>query len=222
MMGRDHGYGGKGKSLTALDESVLVIARQNRFHPVRDWLNGLEWDGQNHIARFMKFVQGSQDTITYETGDGKAVQVPAFQIFLTRWMMQAVGKALDPGVRSRPCWYWSHRRASGKAILRAGFARYRRCMSRAVSTQTALTINACWLPGGSGKLVNWVRPYAMRPRGAEAFHHSRPCDVSGTLCTTSSSEAGVGQLHRHNQQRIGFSQRSDRQPALHGCQADSP
>ena len=36
-----------------IEDAALVIANENRYHPVCDFLNGLEWDGQERI-RFLK------------------------------------------------------------------------------------------------------------------------------------------------------------------------
>jgi predicted P-loop ATPase len=47
----------------AVFEDVLIdIAHANRFHPVRDWLDGLAWDGTPRIDTWLKDYGGAEDT----------------------------------------------------------------------------------------------------------------------------------------------------------------
>ena len=41
---------------------VSVAARNNRFHPVRDYLDGLRWDGVARVDRWLHVYGGAQDT----------------------------------------------------------------------------------------------------------------------------------------------------------------
>jgi len=43
-------------------EAVTVIARQNRKHPVRDWLDGLLWDGRPRLDNFFEKYFGVVDS----------------------------------------------------------------------------------------------------------------------------------------------------------------
>jgi predicted P-loop ATPase len=46
-----------------LFEDVLIdIAHQNRFHPVRDYLDGLTWDGVPRIDNWLVTYAGAEDT----------------------------------------------------------------------------------------------------------------------------------------------------------------
>jgi predicted P-loop ATPase len=41
-------------------QAVEIFARERRFHPVRDWLEGLEWDGVNRIHRWLFTYFGAE------------------------------------------------------------------------------------------------------------------------------------------------------------------
>ena len=48
-----------------LNEAVMMIARKNRFHPVRDYLLGLEWDGTPRIGSWLKDYFGATGSPEY-------------------------------------------------------------------------------------------------------------------------------------------------------------
>lgn len=64
--------------------AIQSVARQNSFHSVQDWLNGLKWDGVPRIDSWLIDHMGVEDT-PYARGVGK------------RWLISAVGRALKPG-----------------------------------------------------------------------------------------------------------------------------
>jgi len=71
----------------AVDPVVLQIASRNRFHPIGDWLNNLEWDGQPHIANLAEFFTDSHPPIKAETHT-----YSVFACLLTRWLIGAVSR----------------------------------------------------------------------------------------------------------------------------------
>jgi predicted P-loop ATPase len=51
-----------------LFEQVLVdIAHQNRFHPVRDYLDGLKWDGTPRLVSWLSYYLGADESEYVET-----------------------------------------------------------------------------------------------------------------------------------------------------------
>lgn len=74
---RDRGL----KSAAWAEDAINSLAGQNRYHPVRDFLNSLRWDRQDHIAALAWHLQS----------DDEAWVVSVLQ----RWLVGAVGKALD-------------------------------------------------------------------------------------------------------------------------------
>ena len=50
-----------------IEDAVAVIANENRYHPICDFLNGLEWDGQERIRFCLhRFLGSDADDYTYE------------------------------------------------------------------------------------------------------------------------------------------------------------
>ena len=69
-----------------IEDAALVIANENRYHPVCDFLNGLEWDGQERIRFCLhRFLGSDADDYTYE----------ALKLFL----LGAISRAFKPGCK---------------------------------------------------------------------------------------------------------------------------
>ena len=69
-----------------IEDAVKVIANENRYHPVCDFLNGLEWDGTERIRYCLHHFLGSDtDDYTYE----------ALKLFL----LGAISRAFKPGCK---------------------------------------------------------------------------------------------------------------------------
>lgn len=49
-------YGLKGASRASLYEAMTTVADERRFHPIRDWLHGLHWDGKQRLDRWLMHV----------------------------------------------------------------------------------------------------------------------------------------------------------------------
>ena len=65
-------------------DAVAVIANENRYHPVCDFLNGLQWDGTERIRYCLhRFLGSDTDDYTYE----------ALKLFL----LGAISRAFKPG-----------------------------------------------------------------------------------------------------------------------------
>ena len=63
----DDDYGQR-RLMSALGDAAVTIAAGNRRHPVREYLNGLEWDGQDHIGKLSTYFTINHPPIVY--GDG--------------------------------------------------------------------------------------------------------------------------------------------------------
>ena len=69
-----------------IEDAVAVIANENRYHPICDFLNGLEWDGQERIRFCLQHFLGSDAyDYTYE----------ALKLFL----LGAISRAFKPGCK---------------------------------------------------------------------------------------------------------------------------
>ena len=69
-----------------IQDAVMVIANENRYHPVRDFLNALQWDGTERIRYCLhRFLGADANDYTYE----------AMRLFL----LGAISRAFRPGCK---------------------------------------------------------------------------------------------------------------------------
>jgi len=69
-----------------LSDAVSVVAAHHRYHPVREYLAGLRWDGTGRLDTWLTTYCGAEDSI-YTRGVG------------SRWMLAAVARAMEPGCK---------------------------------------------------------------------------------------------------------------------------
>lgn len=50
------------RSTTEIEEALNVVARHKRFHPVREYLEGLKWDGVPRLDFWLRDYLGAEDT----------------------------------------------------------------------------------------------------------------------------------------------------------------
>lgn len=87
MDARDMGL----KPLSAVADTYMIEAARNACHPIRDYLNSLVWDGQYRIAQLAACLHSTDPLVPMP--DGR--QLTLIHIYLWRWMIGAVAKALD-------------------------------------------------------------------------------------------------------------------------------
>ena len=69
-----------------IESAIRIVANENRYHPIRDYLNGLQWDGTERIAHVLHhFLGAAEDEYTCE----------AMKIFL----LGAVKRVFQPGCK---------------------------------------------------------------------------------------------------------------------------
>ena len=75
-----------------IESAIRIVANENRYHPIRDYLNGLQWDGTERIAHVLHhFLGAAEDKYTCE----------AMKIFL----LGAIKRVFQPGCKfeTMPC-----------------------------------------------------------------------------------------------------------------------
>ena len=69
-----------------IQKAISIIADSNKYHPIRDYLNSLEWDGTERIRyALQRFLGADEDEYTYE----------ALRLF----MLGAISRAFKPGCK---------------------------------------------------------------------------------------------------------------------------
>ncbi len=90
-------YGLPSISRAALSEAIMTVANMQRWHPIRDFLQGLQWDGTSRIDKWLLHALGeSPDTIS-----------PAMQEYLglvgRYWLLGMVNRVMQPGCKFDYC-----------------------------------------------------------------------------------------------------------------------
>ncbi len=88
---RDAGYA-ENHLLTALDDVTLALAAKHRRNPATEYLDSLEWDGQDHIGKLATYFPDLHRPITYTKPDGTTETRTVFCAFLRRWLIGSVAK----------------------------------------------------------------------------------------------------------------------------------
>ncbi|OGT55497.1 MAG: hypothetical protein A3E01_09320 [Gammaproteobacteria bacterium RIFCSPHIGHO2_12_FULL_63_22] len=66
--------------------AVARIAKDNAYHPVRDYLDGLQWDNVTRLDQFLPILFGTPDT-------------PYERMIGVKWMIGAVARVYQPGCK---------------------------------------------------------------------------------------------------------------------------
>lgn len=74
-----------GKDLTA--DAVLTVARWRKRHPVRDWLDGLQYDGKKRLDSWLVRHTGAEDT-PFNRAAGR------------KFLLQMVARVMQPGCKA--------------------------------------------------------------------------------------------------------------------------
>lgn len=78
------------RPIEAVRQFIISEAARNRYHPIKDYLNGLVWDGQNHISTLCAYLTSSDPAIEYPNGTASL-----HSVYLYRWLIGAVAKVLE-------------------------------------------------------------------------------------------------------------------------------
>jgi predicted P-loop ATPase len=77
-------------------QAVQTVARERRFHPVRDYLDGLKWDGRGRLGSWAEKYLGVQ------TSDD--IQLSQYVSAVgARFLIQAVARIYKPGAKADCC-----------------------------------------------------------------------------------------------------------------------
>ena len=78
----------KVRSRGAVADSVVVVARERSFHPVRDYLQALKWDGEKRLQIWLAEYLGGTAAPAYLAAIG------------TRFLISAVARIMQPGCQA--------------------------------------------------------------------------------------------------------------------------
>ena len=90
-------YGLPSIGRAALSEAIQTVAHTRRFHPIREYLEHLVWDGTSRIDKWLMFVMG-------ETPESLSPAMREYlQIVGRCWLLGMVKRAMEPGCKFDYC-----------------------------------------------------------------------------------------------------------------------
>lgn len=96
---REHGYTNK----QVFTDAILAEGEENRFHPIKDCLQKLQWDGKDHIGRVVSYFQDKDEI---------------FGTLLRKWLVGAVSKVLHPDpTQQNPMLVLAGNQGLGKSVF---------------------------------------------------------------------------------------------------------
>lgn len=132
-----------------LNGVIDMVAQDNAFHPVVEYLEGLEWDGTSRIETYLP---GAADAYTRRVARLVAVQ--------------AVARALDPGVKVDNCLILTGRQGLGKSWFVETMARGWTCTLGPIEggglRDTVMAMTRSWITVAD-------EGFAMKKADAEAL-----------------------------------------------------
>ena len=73
--------------------AVLDVARETEYDPVRDYFDGLTWDGTARLAAWLPQYAGAQDLAEDAAGKGLV------SVYGIKWLLSIVARAYQPGCK---------------------------------------------------------------------------------------------------------------------------
>lgn len=101
------------KQVEVARRAFLTEAKRNQYHPVKEYLQSLKWDKEDHIAALATYVHDNHEEICYADGTKRTV----LHAWLYRWLIGAVGKVYDPTRVQNPMLILDGTQGGGKSTL---------------------------------------------------------------------------------------------------------
>ena len=83
-----------------LQQFVSLMANQNAYHPVRDWIDSITWDGRTRLEEFYNTIESRQ---------------PMKQVFMRKWALSAVAALYHPNFSCEGVLVMTGRQGKGKS-----------------------------------------------------------------------------------------------------------
>jgi putative DNA primase/helicase len=102
---------GLAKKIAAAEDAYVAEAKKHAYHPIRDYLDSLKWDGGDHMAALSACLHSNDPLVEYRDGS----KVPLHAVYLYRWLIGAVAKAYTGS--QNPMMVWDGPQGAGKSTL---------------------------------------------------------------------------------------------------------
>lgn len=170
-------------------DAAETVAREHRYHPIENYLEGLQWDGQPRVHRWLTDYFGVEPS-------------PYHEAVGMRWLLSAVARAMQPGCKVDCMLILEGAQGAGKGRSLEALVPVRAWFSDDVkefgSLESARQLAGKWIiesselegiKGTSGKkaINEGVKAFLSRsidnyraPYGRRAQDHPRQCIFAGT------------------------------------------
>ncbi len=91
---------GLAKKLAAAEDAYIAEAKKNAYHPVKDYLDALKWNSEDHITDLAGCLISNDPPVVYR--DGSSVPLP--HVYLYRWLIGAVAKVYSGAQNAMLVW----------------------------------------------------------------------------------------------------------------------
>jgi putative DNA primase/helicase len=121
-------------------DAVRIVADRNSFHPVRDYLLGLAWDGVPRIDRWLEDFAAVRPTSVDHAALVRSVA--------KKWLVSCVARAMEPGCKVDTILILEGRQGIGKSRALAALAGERFFSDAAIdfgSKDACQTIQGVWI-----------------------------------------------------------------------------
>lgn len=79
------------KKIKAAEDAYVAYARRNAYHPIKEYLESLKWDGKDHISILTDCMQSDDPMVEYSDG----TVLPLHYVYWYRWLIGSVAKIFD-------------------------------------------------------------------------------------------------------------------------------
>lgn len=167
-------------------QAVDIVARENSFHPVRDYIEPLSWDGVQRTKTWLTTIFGVEDT-EYARAVGE------------RWLIAAIARIFEPGAKVDNVLILEGAQGIGKSKALAGLCGewFTDHLPNLQDKDARLQINGKWiieiaeLAGFSKSETNKVKAFLSAdrdrfrpPYGRHVVEVPRQCVFAGTTNLT--------------------------------------
>lgn len=86
---------------TIVMDAVMAVAHQHKFHPVREYLNALTWDGTPRLKTLLSEYFGAACTAaTASLGEADHIELMVYlHLVSIKWLVGAVARIMEPGCK---------------------------------------------------------------------------------------------------------------------------
>lgn len=121
-------------STGTIGEGVSYVANRSRYHPLREWLVGLKWDGKDRLSRWLHTLLGAENT-------------PYTRLVGALWLRQAVNRIMNPGCQGDYVlilegWQGLHK---STALRRLGGAYFSDAALNLNDKDSAMALSGIWI-----------------------------------------------------------------------------